>query len=77
MIKKYELTDETTKIWCEKTLHSIRALRDFGDVKAGQLGGWIESEDDLSHPGDAWVAYNEMFFGRSRIVDSAQSKIEQ
>lgn len=69
--KKYELIDERqleaykdgrvvlTKVGSgttnERTLYSIRALRDFGDVKAGDFGGWIESEDNLSQAGDCWV----------------------
>ena len=47
MSKKYELTDETME-WEGHTLHRIKALRDFNDVKAGDLGGWVESEDNLS-----------------------------
>ena len=54
MQKKYELTDETINIG-NVTLHRIRAVRDFGDVKAGDLGGFIEKEENLSHEGDCWV----------------------
>ncbi|WP_375685300.1 hypothetical protein [Bartonella sp. TT110JLCBS] len=39
--KEYELTDKTTEVDC-KTLHRILALRDFDDIKAGDLGGFIE-----------------------------------
>ena len=53
-MKKYELTDEKKQI-AGRTLFRIRALRDFYDVKAGDLGGWIESENNLSYSGDAWV----------------------
>lgn len=74
MIKKYELADETKKIWGRKTLHRIRALRDFGDVKAGQLGGWIESENNLSHGGAAWVADEAMVYDHATIFDSAMIK---
>lgn len=28
----------------ERTVYRIKAVRDFGDVKAGQLGGWIEKK---------------------------------
>ena len=42
-MKKYELTDET-KEFNGKTLYRIRALIDFGLVKTGDLGGWIEKE---------------------------------
>ena len=39
MRKKYELTGETTKV-DGHTLHRIRAVRCFSDVKAGDFGGW-------------------------------------
>ncbi|WP_375616758.1 hypothetical protein [Bartonella sp. AP58NXGY] len=37
--KKYELTDEKIEFDGYLTLYRIRALKDFGDVKAGDLGG--------------------------------------
>ena len=52
MNKKYELTDETINHY-GVVLHRIKALRSFGDVKAGDLGGFIESEDNLSQEGMA------------------------
>lgn len=71
MIKKYELTDETTRVWTGETLHRIRALRDFGNVKVGQLGGWVESENNLSHVGMSWVADEAMVYDNATIFDSA------
>lgn len=53
-MKKYRLTDEKIIVGC-RTLYRIQALRDFGDVKEGEFGGWIESEKNLSHEGDACV----------------------
>jgi len=47
-------------------LYRIRALKDFGDVKAGDLGGYIESERNLSQEGDCWV-YDE-----ARVYDNAK-----
>ena len=35
--------------------YRIKALRDFGDVRAGDLGGYIETENMLSHEGNCWV----------------------
>ena len=52
--KKYELTEEAIVVDGHK-LHRIRALKDFADVKAGDLGGYVESEDNLSHEGNCWV----------------------
>lgn len=55
MMKKYVFTDETVKTAEGFILRRIKALRDFGDVKAGDLGGFIEKESNLSHDGNAWV----------------------
>ena len=69
--KKYELTDETIEV-NGHTLHRIRALKDFrltgvlpagmsSTVKAGDQGGFIESEDNLSHLGKCWV-FNDAWY---------------
>ncbi len=58
--KKYEFTEETKDI-CGKKLYRIRALRDFKGVKAGDLGGFIEKEENLSHEGNCWVYNNAMY----------------
>lgn len=55
---KYELLKDDTKIMSGRTLYRIKALRDFGDVTKGDLGGYIESENNLSHYGNAWVCGN-------------------
>ena len=47
---KYELTEET-----KYGLYRIEALKDFGNVKKGDKGGWIEKEANLSQDGDCWV----------------------
>ena len=41
MDKKYELTNETIN-YDGRILHRIKAIKDFGNVKKGDLGGWIE-----------------------------------
>ena len=71
MTKKYELTDVTKNV-CGVTVHQIRALKDFGDVKAGDLGGWIEKEENLSHEGECWVAGNAGVFGNAWVFDRAK-----
>ncbi len=53
---KYEITDIAHEKY--PFLHRIRALRDIGEqVKAGDLGGFVESESNLSfEAGDeAWI----------------------
>jgi hypothetical protein len=51
---KYKLTNETKKHG-EATLYRIQALKDFGAVKAGDLGGWVANRCNLSQEGDCWV----------------------
>lgn len=65
-MKKYELTNET-KIWCGKTLYRIKALKSFGNILKGELGGFIEKEDNLSQDGDAWVSGNARVSGKIKL----------
>lgn len=69
-MKKYELTSET-KVINGVELHRIKALDSFGNIKKGDLGGWIESEKNLSQYGDAWVYYNAVVFDNARVYDNA------
>lgn len=66
-MKKYRLTDEKIIVGC-KTLYRIQALKDFECVKKGDLGGYIESEKNLSHDGDARVYDNAL------VCDNADIK---
>ena len=67
---KYELTDETIK-FSGKTLYRIKALKSFGKVKAGDLGGYIQSENNLSQDGNAWVSVNAKVFGEAMVYGNA------
>lgn len=71
MEKKYMLTDET-KVIDGRTLHRVKALKDFGDIEAGSLGGFIEKEENLSQEREAWVNENACVFGYAQIYDNAQ-----
>ena len=70
MNEKYEFTGETKQVFDDflmglkgtpgeysiwRTIHRIRAKKDFGDVKKGDIGGWIENEENLDSAGDCWV----------------------
>ncbi|WP_375612427.1 MULTISPECIES: hypothetical protein [unclassified Bartonella] len=71
--KKYEFTNETKQVG-DVTLYRIRALRDFGDVKAGDLGGFIEKEDNLSHDGNCWVYDKARVFQNARVYENGKVK---
>lgn len=69
-MKKYELTTNT-KMCFERKLYQIKALKDFGNVKTGDLGGYIEKEENLSQNGIAWVFDNACVYDNARVYDDA------
>lgn len=74
MEKKYELTEKTMEISKGKVLHRIKALKSFGHVKNGDIGGWVESEANLSQEGDCWIYDCAAVIGNAEIHDSAAVK---
>ena len=70
-MKKYKLTDET-KDFLGITLHRIVCVTAFANVSAGDLGGWVESEKNLSQDGDAWVSDKARVSGNARVYGDAR-----
>ena len=71
MEKKYILTEETKEVGGH-ILHRIQAMRDFGGVQKGDLGGWVESEENLSHDGDCWIFDNGWVFGNGEVYGNGR-----
>ena len=71
-MKKYELILNDSIELLDFKLFRIRALISFDEVKAGDLGWYIQSEKNLSHDGDAWVADNAKVFGDAYIYGNAK-----
>jgi carbonic anhydrase/acetyltransferase-like protein (isoleucine patch superfamily) len=70
---KFEFTGET-KVFFGVTLNRIRAvaaIAAFG-VAAGDLGGWIEREENLQVYGDAWVSGDAQVYGDAQVSGDAQ-----
>ena len=67
MKKKYKLIKSKLLTGWGNPLFQIKALKDFGVVKKGDLGGVIESEKNLSHDGLAWVFGNGEVSGNGRV----------
>ena len=65
--KKYELVPEGN-------LFRIRAVKDFSNVKKGDLGGLVEDGLILSHKGDCWIYDNAKVYGMCRISENATIK---
>ena len=69
--KKYKLIDECITIDGRK-LYRIEALKDFGWVKKGDKGGFIEREYNLSHNGCCWVCGNAKVRGNAEVCGNAK-----
>lgn len=70
-MKKYELTTNV-KTGFGRKLFQIKALVSFGDVTAGDLGGYIEKEENLSHDGNAWVYDDARVYGDAWVFGDAR-----
>ena len=71
-MKKYKMTSNY-KIFLGKKLFQIRALVDLcNGVKAGELGGYIEKEENLSQSGNAWVSGNALVTGDAYVTGDAR-----
>ena len=60
-----------TKICFGRKLYQIKALKDFGDFKAGDLGGYIEKEENLSQDGISWVFDNACVYDNALVCCNA------
>ena len=69
---KYRLGKQTLYFYGH-VLHRVIALKDIPSrgVKAGDVGGWLEDEHNLSQHGDCWVAEEAKVFGRARVRNNA------
>ena len=68
--KKYKLTDEYITI-DDRKLYRIEALKDFGWVRKGDKGGFVESEDNLSQGGYCWIFDDARVFGNAEVFGNA------
>lgn len=69
---KYKIRKDLSKVENGITIYRIEALKDFSDVNKGDLGGWIEKEDNLSQIGDCWVYDNACLFNDVAVKNNAQ-----
>ena len=71
MPAKFKLTAKT-KLWMGRTLYRIEALVSFGEVTAGDKGGWAEKEANVSQDGDAWVSGDARVSGDALVSGVAR-----
>ena len=69
-MKKFKLTNNK-KEWFGRTLYQIESLINFGEIHIGDKGGWVESEENLSHDGNAWVYGDARVYGDAWVYGDA------
>ena len=67
MDNKYELIPSD-----KEGLYRIKALKDFYDVKKGDIGGYIQSENNLSHYGNCWIYDNAVVRDNAKVYGDAK-----
>ena len=66
-MNKFEIVENDSINANGVVLHRIRALIDFGDVCAGDFGGYIQHEKNLSQSGNAWVYGDAWVYGNAQV----------
>lgn len=72
--EKYELVYSDEIFIKNIRLRRIRAIIDFGDVKAGDLGGYVQSEKNLNIKGSCWIYDNAKVYGHASVRNRAKVK---
>ena len=70
--QKYRLSAEKMTLEDGIVLHRIVAMRDFGKIKKGDKGGWVESTNNLSHDDNCWIYDEAKVYGEAQVYDNAQ-----
>lgn len=70
--KKYTLMKRMALHNSGRILYRIKALCDFDDVKKGDLGGFVESERNLSQYGNCWIYNDAIAYGSGRVTENAK-----
>ena len=76
MDKKYKLRTDLIKGNDGHILYRIGSLKDFSNVKKGDLGGWVEKENNLSQEGNCWVYDNACVYDNAIVTNNATVRDE-
>ena len=71
-MEKYEIVKDMVIEYKGKTLYRVRALKNFDDIKTGDLGGYVESYNNLSQEGNCWIFNNAKVYDDARVYDDAK-----
>lgn len=69
---KFKILKDDYKLVHGTTAYRIQALKDFGDVKEGDLGGYINHRSNLAMYGDSWVYDNATVIDNAKVRGDAK-----
>lgn len=69
--KKYKIRKDLSYTFDGHKLYRVEALKDFGDVKKGSIGGFIENEKNLSQEGNCWVYLDAKVYDNAKVFGNA------
>ena len=72
MGKKFELTEKYVVNEFGTKLYQIKYTKTFKYAKEGELGGYIEKEENLSQEGNAWVSDDARVSGDAWVSGNAR-----
>ena len=71
MTMKYQTINQKRYLPDGRCLSRIVAKRDFGNIKMGTLGGFIEDTHNLSQYGECWIGEKAAVYGLARVNKDA------
>ena len=71
MEKKFELTDKFVFNTFGIKLFQIKCTKSFKYAKEGDLGGYVEKDENLDQESDAWVSGNAWVYGNAQVSGNA------
>ena len=71
MEKKFELTDKFVFNTFGIKLFQIKCTKSFKYAKEGDLGGYVEKDENLDQESDAWVYGNAQVYGDAWVYGDA------
>lgn len=68
MKKKFKIRKDLKRLFRGRYVYRIEALVGRGDFHPGELGGWVQKEENLSHEGNSWIHPSAVVYDRARVL---------
>ena len=73
---KYTLYKDESSYCTIFNYYKLKALKEFGNVKEGDAGGYVRGYHNLSQFGDCWIYDDSIVFGYAEVSGNAQVKYD-